>query len=113
MQQHLSLETKQRRQSGADEGRLIRVTSCDFIVGVCAYKRALAHIVLAKKEIDMTSVAHVLLRLPPTQDPHVSMGAKEIDHLGGCVVAANFRAVCVELVVPSGFLVALLLYTLV
>ncbi|GJT75730.1 hypothetical protein Tco_1042455 [Tanacetum coccineum] len=31
--------------------------------------RALAHIVLAKKEVGTTSVAHVLLRLPPTQDP--------------------------------------------
>ncbi|GJT35201.1 hypothetical protein Tco_0925620 [Tanacetum coccineum] len=30
---------------------------------------ALAHIVLAKKEVGTTSVAHVLLRLPPTQDP--------------------------------------------
>ncbi|GJX11863.1 protein pigment defective 194 [Tanacetum coccineum] len=31
----------------------------------------LAHIVLAKKEVDTASAAHVLLRLPPTQDQRV------------------------------------------
>ncbi|GKE22699.1 hypothetical protein Tco_1434211, partial [Tanacetum coccineum] len=50
---------------------------------------ALAHIVLAKKEVDTASAAHVLLRLPPTQDQRVGMGAKEIDHIGGGVAATN------------------------
>nr|GEX88460.1 hypothetical protein [Tanacetum cinerariifolium] len=35
--------------------------------------RALAHIALGKREVDTTSAAHVLLRLPPTQDQHVGV----------------------------------------
>nr|GEU79840.1 hypothetical protein [Tanacetum cinerariifolium] len=57
--------------------------------------RALAHIVLAKK-LDMASIAHVLLKLTPTQDPCASMGSKEIDHIGGGVAATNFGAIRVE-----------------
>ncbi|GKB44023.1 hypothetical protein Tco_0888965 [Tanacetum coccineum] len=57
--------------------------------------RTLAHIVLAKK-LDMASIAHVLLKLTPTQDPRASMGPKEIDHIGGGVAATNFGAIRVE-----------------
>ncbi|GJV85509.1 hypothetical protein Tco_1525407, partial [Tanacetum coccineum] len=48
------------------------------------------------KKLDMASIAHVLLQLTPTQDPRASMGAKEIDHIGGGVVATNFGAIRVE-----------------
>nr|GEY92475.1 hypothetical protein [Tanacetum cinerariifolium] len=54
---------------------------------------ALAHIIFAKKEVDTTSSAHVLMRLPPTQDQRVGMGAKKINHIGGGVAATNFGAV--------------------
>ncbi|GJV58316.1 hypothetical protein Tco_1459321 [Tanacetum coccineum] len=57
--------------------------------------RTLAHIVLAKK-LDMASIAHVLLKLTPTQDPRASMGPKEIDHIGGGVAATNFGVIRVE-----------------
>ncbi|GJX08465.1 hypothetical protein Tco_0196397 [Tanacetum coccineum] len=50
---------------------------------------------LAKK-LDMASIAHVLLKLTPTQDSRASMGAKEIDHIGGGVAATNFGAIRVE-----------------
>ncbi|GJR50585.1 hypothetical protein Tco_1401106 [Tanacetum coccineum] len=54
--------------------------------------QTLAHIILAKK-LDMASIAHVLLKLIPTQDPRASMGPKEIDHIGGGVAATNFGVV--------------------